>query len=130
MPLPELSAEKKFIARDVQLRIMQIQEGIRSLQQKAQNEGMRLRQLIESWTAEAGLSFDKVTFDLDTLKWSELAPPPAPPVPPTPAPAPVAEPVAVAPVPAREPPAAPEAEPLGTVGIDGVIPPSDDKAPL
>lgn len=126
MPLPELSAEKKFTARDVQLRIMQIQEGIRSLQQKAQNEGMRLRQLIESWTAEAGLSFDKVTFDLDTLKWSELAPPPAPPAPvaePPVAPV-VAEPAAVAPVPA------PEAEPLGTVGVDGVIPPSDDKAPL
>ena len=33
-------------------------------------------------------------------------------------------PAAVAPVPA------PEAEPLGTVGVDGVIPPSDDKAPL
>lgn len=123
MPLPELSAEKKFTARDVQLRIMQIQEGIRSLQQKVQNEGMRLRQLIESWTAEAGLSFDKVTFDLDTLKWSELAPPPAPPAPVAESPV-VAEPVAVAPVPA------PEAEPLGTVGVDGVIPPSDDKAPL
>lgn len=93
MPLPELSADKKFQARDIQLRIMQIQEGIRSLQQKAQNETTRLRALIEGWTAEAGLGFDKVTFDLDALKWADLPPAPAPPAPP------------------------------GTVGTDDVIPP-------
>ncbi len=103
MPLPELTTDKKFLARDIQFRVLQIQEGIRGLQQRIQNESTHLRQLIEGWTLDAGLTFDKVTFNLDDLKWTELPPPPAPPAPVDPGPGTSAVPAATEPVAAAAP---------------------------
>jgi hypothetical protein len=80
MPLPTLNVDQKFQIRDLQLKIVSIQENLRSLQQKLQLEGQRLRSLIEGAATQSGCSLDSVSFDLETLTFSEKTPnPPAPP---------------------------------------------------
>jgi hypothetical protein len=97
--VPELNIEQKFAIRDAQLRLANTNEGIRTLNQRVQTDNALVRSLLEGVVTAAGLAFEQVSFDLDSLTFNEVPAAPAPV-----APAPVAIPAKRGPKPRLNPP--------------------------